>query len=102
MIGVDIVRISRFQRFSNLEKYIKRFNVDGNTAISAAKHWACLEALVKAKGGPFAYGKIQIKFPKNSRPQIIDSEGVLKHNYVLSLSHEDDIVIAVAFRDTNL
>jgi phosphopantetheinyl transferase (holo-ACP synthase) len=99
MIGIDITKISRFERLSNLDRFIKKFNVPGNNAIIAAKTWACLEAIYKAEGQPFDPKKIQLVFNKNQRPQIIDNESVLSGKYVLTLSHEEDLLVAVAIRE---
>jgi phosphopantetheinyl transferase (holo-ACP synthase) len=96
MIGIDITRLSRFKRTHFLAKFLRRYFVDGTDAISAAKTWACIEALVKAKGVPFDYSKIKIKFPQGQRPFIEDPDDVLEGTYMLTLSHEDDLVIAVA------
>jgi phosphopantetheinyl transferase (holo-ACP synthase) len=96
MIGIDITRLSRFKRLHFLTKLFKRYHIDGNSAMAAAKTWACLEALVKAKGEPFDFKKIKILFPQGQRPVIEDPENVLGGSYMLALSHEDDLVIAVA------
>lgn len=98
MVGIDITRISRFRSMSNLPRFLSRFNVDGTSPVAAAKTWACLEALFKAKGTTFGFGKIRIEFPKNSAPKIIDPDNVLDGVYHLSLSHEDDLVVAVALK----
>ena len=97
MIGIDITRISRFQKPDYLEKFIKRFNVDGTTALAAAKTWACLEAVYKAEGGGVTSDQIRVLFPQNSAPKIVDIGNALKYNYTMTLSHEDDLVVAVAF-----
>ena len=97
MIGIDITRISRFEKMSNLEQFIKRFNVDGTTALAAAKTWACLEAVYKAEGGNVNSEQIRVLFRKNSAPKIVDVDNTLKYNYTMTLSHEDDLVVAVAF-----
>ncbi len=98
MIGIDITRVSRFQTMSRLDKFLEKFNVDGDSPMSAAKTWACLEAITKARGVPFETHEIKISFPKNSAPQIIDPKNILDGEYCLSLSHEDDLVIAVAVK----
>lgn len=98
MIGIDITKISRFEMMTRFPSFLKRFNVEGNDAVSAAKTWACLEAIVKAEGRPFAYNKIRIKFPANSSPIVEDPESILKGSYALSLSHDGDILVAVALR----
>ena len=48
MIGIDITRISRFEKTKHLEKLLKKYNVDGLTPVAAAKTWACMEAIIKA------------------------------------------------------
>ena len=53
MIGIDITTISRFKEFSALPRFLERFHVDGTDEVSAAKTWACFEAITKA-----AYVKI--------------------------------------------
>lgn len=98
MIGIDITKISRFQSMSRLDKFIELLNVDGDTPMAVAKTWACIEALVKANGSSFKYSKIKIKFPTGMPPQIEDPENTLNGKYYLSLSHEDDMVIAVAVK----
>ncbi len=97
MIGIDITRISRFEKMSNLEQFIKRFNVDGTTALAAAKTWACLEAVYKAEGGGVTSDQVRVLFQQNSAPKIVDINNTLKYNYTITLSHEDDLVVAVAF-----
>ena len=96
MIGIDITRISRFEKMALLPKFLKRFNVDGDTALAAAKTWACLEALYKAEGGGIGPTQVRVVFPKNSAPKIVDLENTLKYNYTMTISHEDDLVVAVA------
>jgi phosphopantetheinyl transferase (holo-ACP synthase) len=98
MVGIDITRISRFRSMNNLPRFISKFNVDGTTPIAAAKTWACLESLFKAKGTSFGFTNIRIEFPKNSAPRIVDPDNVLDGTYHLTLSHEDDLVVAVALK----
>ncbi len=98
MIGIDITRISRFRSMNNLDRFLEKFNVDGKDPVAAAKTWACMESLVKANGSPFAFSKVRVLFPENSAPEISDPENILGSKYSLSLSHEDDLVVAVAVR----
>ena len=98
MIGIDITRISRFRSMNNLDRFLTKFNVDGTTPIAAAKTWACFEALIKARGTTFKFSRMRIKFPLNSAPKIVDPENVLEGEYHLTLTHEDDLVVAVALR----
>lgn len=97
MIGIDITRISRFENMKNLDRFIKRFNVDGSTPLAAAKTWACLEAVYKAEGGGVTSDQVRILFPKNSAPQLVDVNNTLG-KYHLTLSHEGDLVVAVAVK----
>ena len=99
MIGIDITRISRFEHPKILENILKKFNVDGDTPIAAAKTWACIEALIKAKGEPFKVNNFKILFPEKSAPQIHDPDNVLGGKYFLSLSHEGNMLVAVAVRN---
>ena len=97
MIGIDITKVSRFNSIT-LPRLIRRLNVDGDSPLAAAKTWACLEALVKAEGKPFDYAAVKILFPRDHAPVIVDEQAELSHQYMLSLSHEDDLVVAVAIR----
>lgn len=96
MIGIDITRISRFKEMTHLKKFLCRFNVDGDTALAAAKTWACLEAIYKAESGGYAINDVKILFPKNQAPKVIELNPVLKYDYTLSLTHDGDLVVAVA------
>ena len=80
----------------HLDKFISRFNVDGTTPVAAAKTWACLEAIIKSESGNCCINNIRIVFDKNSAPKVIELCPVLKYSYTLSVSHEDDLVVAVA------
>lgn len=94
MIGIDITKKSRFSQ--PLEKYNERFGTTFTSIAEVAKLWACYEAIIKAEGKYFDVKDISIQFPYNQSPQIIDIKKVLKGRYCLSLSHEDDILVAVA------
>ena len=96
MIGVDMTKISRFQEMTNLEKFCKRYNVPKVDALEAAKTWACLEAVVKAEGTGYDFTKVRVDFPQGSRPIFVDEQKILPNDYVLSLSHEGDMLVAVA------
>lgn len=95
-LGIDLTDICRFEQSSHLPKYVKRFHVEKNSALAAAKTWACLEALIKAEPESFDPTDIQICFPPNAPPVVIDSKNTLKYDYLLSISHEGSMVVAVA------
>ena len=97
MVGIDLTRISRFETMP-LGRLGKFLGQDLDTPCTAAKVWCCHEALVKAKGKTFNFKKVKLVFKPNQRPQVNDPENILSGNYVLSLSHEGDLVTAVAFR----
>jgi len=90
MIGIDCTTISRWQ---NIRPSIRQRMADhfGQPTIepkTMAKWWACHEAILKAVGyRPTG----EITFPKDSAPQYKGKERV--H---LSLTHEGDLVIAIA------
>ena len=98
MIGVDLVDLTRFETTARLSRYLSRFCVDGTTPLAAAKTWACLEAIIKAEDQPFNPTDIKVRFPKGLRPTVDDPKQVLSGNYVLSVSHDAQMVIAVAIR----
>lgn len=94
MIGIDITKTSRFSHPIN--RYNERLGTSFSSVTDVAKCWACYEALLKANGKYFDMKDITITFPYNSAPQIHDPKKVLKGEFCLSLSHEDNIIIAVA------
>ena len=98
MIGIDLVDLTRFETTARLSRYLSRFCVDGTTPLAAAKTWACLEAITKAEDRPFDPTCIKVLFPKGLRPKINDPEHALSGNYILSVSHEAQMVIAIAIR----
>jgi len=90
MIGIDCTRISRWIKIrpSIRQRMADHFDQESIEPKYMAKWWACHEAILKAVGYRPA-GKIT--FPINSAPQYTGKERV--H---LSLTHEGDLVIAVA------
>lgn len=100
MIGIDVTTISRFDNI-NLNRLGKKLGVELKTSKDAAKTWACLEALYKASSVKFYFSEVCILFNNNSSPTIVDQKNVLGAKYILSLTHENDICIAVAIRDPN-
>lgn len=98
MIGIDITTISRFDCI-NLKRLGKKIGADLKSSKDAAKTWACLEAIYKASSKKFHFKDIQIVFEDNSSPKVIDKNNVLGSKYILSLSHELDLCIAVAVKD---
>jgi phosphopantetheinyl transferase (holo-ACP synthase) len=97
MIGIDLTKISRFNRF-NLDKLGNRLGQTMTDSISAAKVWACLEAITKAEQKRINPKKIQLVFESNKPPVVLDPFNTLSGEYVLSLTHEDGFVAAVALR----
>jgi phosphopantetheinyl transferase (holo-ACP synthase) len=93
-----MVSISRFRNSARIGRFVDRFGVDGSTPLAVAKTWACLEAIVKAEDRAFEPDRICIRFPQGQRPCVEDPHGVLSGQYILSVSHEKDFVIAVAQR----
>lgn len=70
-------------------------------ATTAAKVWACREAVIKAEHQSYLTDKVYFVLDKNCAPRIVDEYLVLKGPYMLSLSHEGDYVTAVALRTGN-
>jgi phosphopantetheinyl transferase (holo-ACP synthase) len=97
MIGIDLTKISRFNRF-NLDKLGNRLGQKINDPVSAAKVWACLEAITKAEQRRINPKKLNLIFEINKPPVVLDPSNTLSGEYVLSLTHEDGFVAAVALR----
>lgn len=97
MVGIDLTRISRFETMP-LGRLSEFLGHDLDSPCTAAKVWCCLEAVVKAEGKTFNFKKVKLVFEPNQRPVINDPDKTLSGNYVLSISHEGDLVTAVAFR----
>jgi len=70
-------------------------------AMTAAKVWACREAIIKAETQPYPANKVKFVFEKNAPPVVLDPDRVLQGPYVLSLSHEGDHLVAAALRVKN-
>lgn len=97
MIGIDLTKISRFDRF-DLTRLGNRLGQDLDSSVSAAKVWACLEAITKAEQKKINPKQLKFVFEKNCPPVVLDPDKTLSGDYVLSLSHEDGFVVAVALR----
>ena len=96
MIGIDLVDVRRFETSPHLTRYIKRFGVDGTSALAVAKTWACIEAVIKAEPQAFCPTDIRIVFEPGQAPRVSDPGHVLSCSYCLSMSHEGPFVIAIA------
>ena len=97
MIGIDLTKISRFNRF-DLSILGKRLGQSLDSTTSAAKVWACLEAVTKAEQKKIDPKKIKLVFEKNKPPVILDPTNSLSGEYIISITHEDDYVAVVALR----
>jgi phosphopantetheinyl transferase (holo-ACP synthase) len=97
MIGIDLTTISRFESI-DLGRLGLTLGQALNNPRHAAKVWCCLEALIKARGSSFDFKKIKLIFDVGQPPRVEDVDNVLGGQYVLSLSHEGDLVTAVALR----
>ena len=93
MIGIDLTNISRFatMRASMRARIAQRFHHDYTDPRQLAKWWACAEAVHKCRGSSPDWSQTQILFPQGSAPQYKGNESIQ-----LSLSHEGDLVTAVA------
>ena len=97
MIGIDLTKISRFDRF-DLNKLGNKLGQTLDDTVSAAKVWACLEAITKAEQHKINPKNLKLVFERNKPPVVLDPNKTLSGEYVLSLTHEDGYVVAVAFR----
>ena len=97
MIGIDLTKISRFDRF-DLNRLGNKLGQTLDDTVSAAKVWACLEAITKAEQHKINPKNLKLVFERNKPPVVLDPNKTLSGEYVLSLTHEDGYVVAVAFR----
>lgn len=97
MIGIDLTKISRFDKF-NLNRLGDRLGQNLEDSLSAAKTWACLEAIAKAEQKKINPKKLKLVFEKNKPPIVLDQNNILSGNYILSLTHEDGYVIVIALK----
>jgi len=97
MIGIDLTKISRFNSI-NLDRLGNKLGHKLNDPVSAAKTWACLEAITKAEQHKISPKNLKLVFERNKPPVVLDPNSTLSGEYVLSLTHEDGYVVAVAFR----
>ena len=97
MIGIDLTKISRFNSI-NLDRLGNKLGHKLDSSLSAAKTWACLEAITKAEQHKISPKNLKLVFERNKPPVVLDPNSTLSGEYVLSLTHEDGYVVAVAFR----
>lgn len=97
MIGIDLTKISRFDSI-NLNRLGHKLGHTLDDTTSAAKTWACLEAITKAEQHKINPKNLKLVFERNKPPVVLDPNNTLSGEYVLSLTHEDGYVVAVAFR----
>lgn len=97
MIGIDLTKISRFDRF-DLNRLGNKLGQTLDDTTSAAKVWACLEAITKAEQHKISPKNLKLVFERNKPPVVLDPNKTLSGEYILSLTHEDGYIVAVAFR----
>jgi phosphopantetheinyl transferase (holo-ACP synthase) len=108
MIGIDLTRISRFEKI-DLKRLGDKLGHELDSPKTAAKVWAIYEALTKAEGKKINPKNIKIFFKIACAPSVqnIDTPKVLNANkelsgdYILSLTHEGDYVAVVALKRKN-
>jgi len=93
MIGIDLTNIARFaaMRAQTRARIAQRYHHEYTEPKQLAKWWACHEAVIKCRGSSPDWSQTQILFPHGAAPQYQGCESI--H---LSLSHEGDLVTAVA------
>ena len=107
-IGIDIVSIDRISKaYNKYDKkfllkiltsseiaYVNRIENYNRKIFKIAGIFASKEAVIKCFDGKISFKDIKIKFKETGKPYaIVDSEKIL-----LSVSHEKNYAIAVAFR----
>ncbi|QSF13646.1 holo-ACP synthase [Mycoplasma sp. Mirounga ES2805-ORL] len=99
MIGIDLTNLKRFKgkgdlfarRILHNEEFItfKKLSTSEDKTMFLAKSWALKEAIFKADNSFSSFQKINIVY-LNNKPTF--------DNFELSLSHEKDMVIAIAIK----
>ncbi|VEU78133.1 holo-ACP synthase [Mycoplasmopsis columbinasalis] len=96
MIGVDIVRISRFRNKTRefaarilSESELEFYDQTAEKTQVLASLWAIKEAIFKADNSYNEFSKISVNRQANQW---------MHPDFWLTLSHEDDLVVAVAFK----
>jgi phosphopantetheinyl transferase (holo-ACP synthase) len=105
MIGIDLTRISRFEKI-DLKRLGDKLGHELDSPRTAAKIWATYEALIKAEGRKINPKKIKITFERGcaptvhsiASPQVWNLENELSGDYILSLTHEGDYIAVVALK----
>lgn len=106
MIGIDLTRISRFEKI-DLKRLGEKLGHELDSPKTAAKVWAIYEALTKAEGRKINPRKIKIVFKIACAPEVksiaedpiaLNFENELSGDYILSLTHEGDYVAVVALK----
>jgi phosphopantetheinyl transferase (holo-ACP synthase) len=106
MIGIDLTRISRFEKI-DLKRLGEKLGHELDSPKTAAKIWAIYEALTKAEGKQINPKKIKIVFKVACAPTVeciaedpiaVNTHNELSGDYVLSLTHEGDYVAVVALK----
>ncbi|TNK92362.1 ACP synthase [Mycoplasmopsis pullorum] len=99
MIGVDLTKISRFanltdafiQRFLHLEEYEIYQNItnEKQKQIFLAKIWAIKEAIFKIDNSYSHFDQVKLD---------ITDKGVKHPNFWISISHEEDFLVAFVMK----
>ena len=104
MIGIDLVKISRFDDKEHLSKFIlskkeyDEFLLSSNKSLFLATRFALKEAFFKANNvGLFVipFKDITLIHDNNGGPHLIYQD---KEEYNISISHEEDYVIAIVIK----
>jgi len=117
VIGIDTVKISRIEKMQNRfgKKALKRFLDDdeiklASSSTSYAGYWAAKEAISKALGlgisKKCSFFDIKIYKDEKSAPYFTLSRFLVEKfeitNTALSITHDGEYAIAVAYIDSNL
>jgi len=110
MIGVDIIKIARMERFMQrfgnkaLEKFLFQEEIELiKSPATAAGFWSVKEAFSKALGTgigkEFSFFDIKIYKTTKGAPKLLLSHRIVKHfniiNTALSITHDGEYAIAV-------
>jgi len=108
-IGIDIIEVSRFRKkkYEENKNFYKKIFVKSeinyclkfkNSAERFAGKFALKEALIKSIDRKIRFSEIETSHLK-SKPIVRIKKSREKHNFIASLSHENDFAIAVVISE---
>jgi phosphopantetheinyl transferase (holo-ACP synthase) len=78
MIGIDLTKISRFDRI-DLDRLGNKLGHKLDSSLLAAKTWACLEAITKAEQHKISPKNLKLVFSTGNNIDSLKIEGIINY-----------------------